>query len=158
MEVGYQPNLKRRLRGSGASGDFGPEQARWRTEDRQAAKHKCLISSRFPSLTRVTGEHLRPITASCPQMHQDRFPLPHVKNSLTANALDGCLRSIIYGQFAPPTGTPILGATNRPPFSTTADSAADDVRRFKGRSRKSIDGVDINMPVAWGGRQHRRDS
>src|SRR5450759_3965644 len=71
MEVGYQPNLKRRLRGSGASGDFGPEQARWRTEDRQAAKHKCLISSRFPSLTRVTGEHLRPITASCPQMHQN---------------------------------------------------------------------------------------
>jgi hypothetical protein len=41
--------------GSGASGDFGREKGRWRTEDRQAAKHKCLISGRFPSLTRVTG-------------------------------------------------------------------------------------------------------
>jgi hypothetical protein len=41
--------------GSGASGDFGLKQTRWRAEGRQAAKHKCLISSRFPSLTRVTG-------------------------------------------------------------------------------------------------------
>src|SRR5450759_1006672 len=41
--------------GSGASGDFGREKGRWRTEDRQAAKHKCLISGRFPSLTRVIG-------------------------------------------------------------------------------------------------------
>src|SRR5450631_298465 len=41
--------------GSGASGDFGREKGRWRTEDRQAAKHKCLVSGRFPSLTRVTG-------------------------------------------------------------------------------------------------------
>jgi hypothetical protein len=46
--------------GSGASGDFGREKARWRTEDRQAAKHKCLISGRFPSLTRVTGHMSAP--------------------------------------------------------------------------------------------------
>ena len=42
------------LWGSGASGDFGPEKTGWRTEDRQAAKHTCLISSSFPSPTRVT--------------------------------------------------------------------------------------------------------
>src|SRR5271170_3050050 len=42
-------------RGSGASGDFGLKQTRWRAEGRQAAKHKCLTSSRFPSLMRVTG-------------------------------------------------------------------------------------------------------
>jgi hypothetical protein len=41
--------------GSGASGDFGLKQTRWRAEGRQAAKHKCRISGRFPSLTRVTG-------------------------------------------------------------------------------------------------------
>src|ERR1035441_5334058 len=40
---------------SGASGDFRRENGRWRTEYRQATKHKCLISGRFPSVTRVTG-------------------------------------------------------------------------------------------------------
>ena len=40
-------------RGSGASRDFGPAKTSWRIEDPQAAKQKCLISSRFPSLTRV---------------------------------------------------------------------------------------------------------
>src|ERR1700687_3279273 len=39
--------------GSGASRDFGPAKTSWRIEDPQAAKQKCLISSRFPSLTRV---------------------------------------------------------------------------------------------------------
>jgi len=34
--------------GSGASRDFGPEKARWRTEDRPAANHKCPISSEMP--------------------------------------------------------------------------------------------------------------
>jgi hypothetical protein len=34
---------------------FGRGKGRWRTEDQQAAKHKCLVSGRFPSLTRVTG-------------------------------------------------------------------------------------------------------
>src|ERR1017187_4218236 len=40
-------------RGSGASRDFGPAKTSWGIEDPQAAKQKCLISSRFPSLTRV---------------------------------------------------------------------------------------------------------
>jgi hypothetical protein len=40
--------------GSGASRDFGREKTRWRTEDRQAANHECLISSHFSSLTGVT--------------------------------------------------------------------------------------------------------
>jgi hypothetical protein len=40
-------------RGSGASRDFGPAKTPSRIEDPQAAKQKCLISSRFPSLTRV---------------------------------------------------------------------------------------------------------
>src|ERR1022692_2547146 len=40
-------------RGSGASRDFGPAKTSWRIEDPQAAKQTCLISSRFPSLTRV---------------------------------------------------------------------------------------------------------
>jgi len=39
--------------GSGASRDFGPAKTSWRVEDPQAAKQKCLISSRCPSLTRV---------------------------------------------------------------------------------------------------------
>src|ERR1019366_7320240 len=43
------------LRGSGASGDFRSQKALSWTEDRQAAKHKCLVSGCFPSLTRVTG-------------------------------------------------------------------------------------------------------
>jgi hypothetical protein len=37
-------------------GILGRIKARWRTEYRQAAKHECVISSRFPSLTRVTGD------------------------------------------------------------------------------------------------------
>jgi hypothetical protein len=57
--------------GSGASGDFGLKQTRWRADGRQAAKHKCLISSRFPSLTRVTEVRLRPNMDSCPQMQQN---------------------------------------------------------------------------------------
>src|ERR1019366_1994699 len=40
-------------KGSGASRDFGPAKTFWRIEDPQSAKQKCLISSRFPSLTRV---------------------------------------------------------------------------------------------------------
>jgi hypothetical protein len=56
---------------SGASGDFGPEKTRCWTEDRQAAKRKCLISRGFPSLTRVTGDRSRPSTDCCPQMHQN---------------------------------------------------------------------------------------
>jgi hypothetical protein len=43
------------IKGSGASGDFGREKGRWRAEDQQAAKHKCLVLGCFPSLTRVTG-------------------------------------------------------------------------------------------------------
>src|SRR5450631_757185 len=42
--------------GSGASADFGPEKTPWWTEDREAAKHKRLISKGFPSLTRATGD------------------------------------------------------------------------------------------------------
>src|SRR5450631_3537034 len=42
--------------GSGASADFGPEKTPWWTEDREVAKHKCLISRGFPSLTRATGD------------------------------------------------------------------------------------------------------
>src|ERR1017187_656086 len=41
--------------GSGASGDCRSQKALSWTEDRQAAKHKCLVSGCFPSLTRVTG-------------------------------------------------------------------------------------------------------
>jgi hypothetical protein len=44
---------EQRLLGSGASRDFGPAKTSWRIDDPQAAKQKCLISSRFPSLTRV---------------------------------------------------------------------------------------------------------
>src|ERR1017187_4990635 len=40
-------------KGSGASRDFGPAKTSWRIEDPQAAKQKCLISSLFPSLTRM---------------------------------------------------------------------------------------------------------
>src|ERR1039458_7347125 len=47
--------------GSGASRDFGPAKTSWRIEAPQAAKQKCLISSRFPSLTRV------PLSASAPE-------------------------------------------------------------------------------------------
>ena len=61
--------------GSGASRDFGLKQTRWRAEGRQAAKHKCLISSRFPSLTRVTGgspaaEHGL-LSADAPEPYRD---------------------------------------------------------------------------------------
>jgi hypothetical protein len=42
------------LQGSGASRDFGHVKTRWRIEGPQAENPKCLISSRFLSLTRVT--------------------------------------------------------------------------------------------------------
>jgi hypothetical protein len=55
--------------GSGASGDFGPEKARSRAEDRQTAKHICFNSSRFQSLTRSTREasaaHIRTVVRRC---------------------------------------------------------------------------------------------
>jgi hypothetical protein len=40
--------------GSGASREFGSAKAAWRIEDSRAANPECLISNRFPSLTRVT--------------------------------------------------------------------------------------------------------
>src|SRR5271167_4888988 len=40
--------------GSGASRDFWPVKTPWRIEGPQAENPKSLISSRFPSLTRVT--------------------------------------------------------------------------------------------------------
>ena len=43
------------------------------TQDRQSTKHKCLISSRFQSLTRLTGEASAADTDCCPQMHQSPF-------------------------------------------------------------------------------------
>jgi hypothetical protein len=53
----YWPHCFPRTRsGSGASGDFGPEKARSRAEDRQTAKHICFNLSRFQSLTRPTRE------------------------------------------------------------------------------------------------------
>src|SRR5450759_4358763 len=57
------------IRGSGASGDFGPEKARSRAEDRQTAKHICFNLSRFQSLTRPTREasaaHIRTVVRRC---------------------------------------------------------------------------------------------
>ena len=50
-----QDNVLNAMNGSGASRDFGRKNGRWRTEDQQAAKHKCLVSGRFLSLTRITG-------------------------------------------------------------------------------------------------------
>src|SRR5476651_235929 len=52
---GYARGLQKYANtGSGASRDFGPAKAPWRIEDPQAANPKCLISTHFPSLTRVT--------------------------------------------------------------------------------------------------------
>jgi Thioredoxin like C-terminal domain len=55
--------------GSGASGDFGPEKARSRAEDRQTAKQICFNLSRFQSLTRPTREasaaHIRTVVRRC---------------------------------------------------------------------------------------------
>jgi len=45
---GWCPQMHQNLcHGSGASGDFGPEKTRRRTEDQQAATHKCPVSSGF---------------------------------------------------------------------------------------------------------------
>src|ERR1017187_2784939 len=63
---GYQ-----RSKGSGASRDFGPAKTSWRIEDPQSAKQKCLISSRFPSLTRVplsaSAAECRLLSADAPE-------------------------------------------------------------------------------------------
>jgi hypothetical protein len=59
--------------GSGASRDFGPSKTSWRIEDPQAAKQKCLISSPFPSLTRVplsaSAAERRLLSADAPEPH-----------------------------------------------------------------------------------------
>jgi hypothetical protein len=66
-----QDNVLNAMNGSGASRDFGRKNGRWRTEDQQAAKHKCLVSGRFLSLTRITGHASTADEGCCPQMHQN---------------------------------------------------------------------------------------
>ena len=61
--------------GSGASRDFGPAKTSWRIEDPQAAKQKCLISSRFPSLTRV------PLSASAAERRLLSADAPEPRNA-----------------------------------------------------------------------------
>jgi hypothetical protein len=69
--------------GSGASRDFGPAKTSWRIEDPQAAKQKCLISSRFPSLTRVplsaSAAERRLLSADAPEPSQES-PLGFLSN------------------------------------------------------------------------------
>ena len=49
---------------------LGQMKTPWWTEDREAAKHKCLISRGFPSLMRATGDVSAAPADCCPQMHQ----------------------------------------------------------------------------------------
>src|ERR1035438_4817951 len=69
-------------RGSGASRDFGPAKTSWRIEDPQAAKQKCLISSRFPPLTRV------PLSASAAERRLLSADAPEPFVICSANSCD----------------------------------------------------------------------